>query len=463
MMLRDWRRFSLVAGTIVAFLIVSHWYWQTNPLDRVPSHAEDSIPKVTPVDVDPPKQDLPTPDSNPRPSTPTALPEQPADIPTSPSSSSSDVAVPPDSSHHVLYSLSSPDKRFFRVKFGQYSAINPNIIPRPGIEDEYIIVAQKNQTFDLSPFFYEVACVAKFTASGDLDCIHLPHTLPIAATYGAACPEGIKFMHYNVGPHDARVFWGPEKPFAIWQSNSRHTCISQYMQDFRLLFDWGPNDWDPADFFTATEILRPVYDSPIEKNWFVFWDKDNQLYAHYDIFPNRSFAKVALDGTVGWDLAPQVADSDKACLAKSLPAFELTEPDTDSIHQATNSLSVTMCNRADPDCKPTDSNTFLFTVFHHKLYINSHSYYEPYVMMFQNTAPFAIQSISSKPLWINGRRMQEPHAEMFFVVAMSWKGANQTYHGYLDDEMFLSIGIEDQNTAGIDVLASELLYGMRDC
>lgn len=166
--------------------------------------------------------------------------------------------------------------------------------------------------------------------------------------------------------------------------------------------DWGFGLFDKEQFRLPTELQRPPPYGFMEKNYFLFWDKDEQLYIHHDMAPKRVFTQLSYDGSVGPNLAPEAAASDDKCMAKHMPT--LTPHET--LHQATNSLSFTLCRRSDASCKPDDSNTFIITIFQNKKRFSEHLIYEPYVMLFDRTAPFAIHGITSKPLWINGRAKQ---------------------------------------------------------
>ena len=251
------------------------------------------------------------------------------------------------------------------------------------------------------------------------------------------------------------------------------TCFGQWIQDFRMLMDWGFEAFNKEEFRRATELQRPRPYRAVEKNWFLFWDKYNQAYAHYDIVPKRVFAKIEFDGSAGPDLAPFAAPSDSKCMEKYLPSVG---PQLESIHQATNSLSLTLCKRSNPLCEPNDNNTFILTLFQHKSYYSFHSVYEPYVMLFQQTAPFQIHAMSTKPIWIHGRGPAKVpdgfskeearnwnQTEMFYMVSLSWKAHGQKYHGYADDVLFIAFGIEDERTAGIDVVAGDLLMDLGLC
>ncbi len=94
-------------------------------------------------------------------------------------------------------------------------------------------------------------------------------------------------------------------------------------------------------------------------------------------------------------------------------------------------------------------------------------------------SPFDIYGISTKPLWIHGRRVagegkqsnssnpEESGAwkqtEMIYITSMSWKSHGQKYHGYLDDVLFLAFGVEDADTAGIDIVAGDLFLDLGLC
>jgi hypothetical protein len=121
------------------------------------------------------------------------------------------------------------------------------------------------------------------------------------------------------------------------------------------------------------------------------------------------------------------------------------------------------------------------TIFQHKTYFGFHALYEPYVMLFQRSAPFAVHAISTVPLWIHGRNrltrdthaafyedrpdgeMPKDHTEMFYVTSLSWRSSEQRYHGYVDDAVFVSFGIEDTRSGVTDVLAGDLLQDLGFC
>ncbi|KAK2042337.1 hypothetical protein LZ31DRAFT_624190 [Colletotrichum somersetense] len=366
-----------------------------------------------------------------------------------------------EETHREIFSTSTEDRKFFPIRFGQEETINPNVLPHPNLDNTFIIIAQKRKIEDNTTEHLELVCNAVFTL-GELTCVEPPSVLPIAATISGdgKCPPKLAYIALNVGPHDARVFYSPKSPFIVFGSNSRFTCFGQFIQDFRSLGDRGFEMLLDSGFDIGTELQRPPPWGTMEKNWFLFWDEDGAAYIHQDVAPKRVFARMNADGSVGPDLAP-LAAGDEACLSKYMPKLP---PDLESIHQATNSLSISFCKRSDPTCKATSDNTFLFTIFQHKTFYRFHSEYEPYVMMFRQKSPFEVFAVSKRPIWIHGREKRlDGGSDMFYVTSMSWKRKDQRYHGFLDDVLFVSFGVEDQRSGVIDVLAMDLLAELGAC
>lgn len=398
------------------------------------------------------------------------------------------VTVP--STHREIFSASST-AQYFHISFSPFSAMNPNIIPHPTLPSTWIIVAQQQRSeVNSTVWFAELACNARFNDEGTLACINPPTILPIGATEGERCTDDLSYFSYNIGPHDARVFYGPNIPYTMFGSQSQHTCFGQWLQDLRVLVDWGREDFVAGHFRQPTDLQRPDSYGAVEKNWFVFWDIEGKMYAHYDVSPQRVFAELADDGSVGRDLAPRAAaHGDEECLARYMPTFDKRkEAGLSSIHQATNSLSVTMCKRTEKSCVPDVDNTFIFTIFQQKHFYDLHAVYEPYVMVYQQRPPFAVHAISKHPIWISGRGRYTPprevseadesdynrdiaakgadslaQTEMLYVTSMSWKDQGVKYHGFLDDRLFLAFGIEDEDTAAIEVKAADLLSDLGFC
>ncbi|KOS19075.1 hypothetical protein ESCO_000355 [Escovopsis weberi] len=390
-------------------------------------------------------------------------------------------AAPWEKGNHMeVFSASTHDRKYFPIDFGEIKGMNPNIIPHPHLEETWIVVAQESRGPDVQdPVFAEIACNAAFR-DGTLRCISPPARLPIAPTAGDKCTGELAFFGLNAGPHDARVLYGPDKPYVVYGSNSALTCFGQWIHDFReLVGAWADDDGDdeegekgeepepqetPDLFRAATELQRPAAHAygAVEKNWFPFWDRAGRMYVHYDMSPRRVFARIHADGSAGEDLATATAAADARCLARYVPALP---PALESVHQATNSLSVTMCRRADPRCVPGAHNTFVLAVWQHKTFYRFHGVYEPYAMLFRRDAPFAVHAVSRRPLWIHGREEHRDRqtSDMMYVTSVSWKHAGLKYHGFLDDELVLGFGIEDRDSGGIDLVAGDLLANLGLC
>lgn len=373
--------------------------------------------------------------------------------------------------HREIYSNSTADGKYFLVDFSPWRAYNPNFVPHPFKNDTWITVAQTHKTQQENQiWFTQLVCEAKLQ-KGKMTCTHPPLTVPIPPTWSSKCEGELAHFNLNIGPHDARVFFGPDKPYILYGTQSAFNCFGQLMQDFTLVSDWPGAR--PGLFRVPTEIQRPppYHYERVEKNWFLFWDMQGQIYAHHDTFPKRVFGLMNNDGSVDKDLAPLVSATDDVCLQKRMPTVKPTIDE--SIHQATNSLAVTMCKRSDPTCVVTESNTFVFTIFHWKSFYEFHGLYEPYVMLFKQAPPFEIYAITSKPLWIHGRRLPGEwrekgqhgwnQTEMIYTTSIAWKNQGQRYHGYLDDPLFLGFGVEDKETAGMDVSAAAILQDIELC
>ncbi|KIW15023.1 hypothetical protein PV08_07810 [Exophiala spinifera] len=384
-------------------------------------------------------------------------------------------AVVDYSQYNEVFSVSTANGDAIRVHFGGVHAYNPSIIPHPTKHDLWIVIAQQAMAEKGEPII-ELACNAGFL--GDvLTCAESPVPVPLKRRRGPRC----KTPHdFNAGLRavDARVVHGPSAPYILWGSPSSKTCFGVWIQDLRMLLeDYTIESAIASLFREPTELSRPASQEhrEQEKNFFLFWDLDNRMYVHHDITPNRTFGVLQMDGTIGEDLAPKTAEADNLCMDRYMP---VTSSDNEFVRQASNSLSITLCKREDPGCKPGPDNTFVMHIVHFKYDYGGHPIYEPYVVLFQQQAPFALHSIAKKPLWIHGRDAFTVysgalgwdnkiypwrHSESFYVSSISWKTHGQKYHGYLDDELFINLGVENTRPSTIDVVAEDVLRDLGSC
>ncbi|KAI1618746.1 hypothetical protein EDD36DRAFT_450115 [Exophiala viscosa] len=390
--------------------------------------------------------------------------------------------------YREIFSVSTSQKRYFEIKgFEAYNASNPSILPHPSRNGSYIVVAQRERkTFDT----YQMVCEAVFQ-SDVLECTAPPVNLNMSQVHGSKCDGRAKWHNFVTGPHDARVFQGPDGSYIVYGSASDYTCLGQWIQAFRPLIEVYDDDKASVasthpGFTNATEMRRPDrIASPMEKNWFTFWDREGQIYVHHDLVPKRVFARLIADGSVGKDLAP-FATTDAMCLDQLLPPC--TREHQVAIHQATNSLSITLCKRSDANCWPSDDNTFVMAIFQQKYSQPFNLVYRPYAVLFRQSAPFSIYAVSERSFWVHGHRvlsgeedfldnfknktsgkgnrkreLPESPAEFHFLTSMNWNLPGASYHGYIDDVIILGLGIEDERSGGIDVLAGDLLQDLAYC
>lgn len=407
-------------------------------------------------------------------------------------------------SHRVLFSASTRDREFMRVYLGDVSGFNINIIPHPTTADLWVLVAQGEQQFtpmDLEQRFAlmeqglnppaewpkpseQIVCTAGIQ-NDFVICAEPATTVPFAGPQlEGVCLDELSWLYLVFGQRDARVFMGPDIPYMMYGAKAKSICFGQWLQDARsVLFQFKSHrriTKDKSSFHSPLEVTRASGARGVEKNYFLFWDGANVAYVHYTLWPKRAFSRLQDDGAGSSDLAKLSEYHDQICMAKFMPPVKKEPQDSEDIHQATNSLAITMCKRSDQFCRPDDSNTFIMHLFHHKTYLQGHAMYEPYVVLFQRYAPFAIHAIGQRPYWIHGRGnftettesllFKDPdrvrpvgHTEMFYITSMNWKSHLQKYHGYIDDVLFISFGIEDVKSGIIDVVAGDLFDDLAYC
>ncbi|KAL1840187.1 hypothetical protein VTJ49DRAFT_717 [Mycothermus thermophilus] len=436
MIIRDLKRLTLLLGPLFLILLLSASLWHSNP-DYLRSGVS------------------------------TLLGKNPKDTASWTSDGPRKPRLIPNETHYEIFSATSTDGKFYEIRFG-HPVFNPNIIPHNKFNDTWHIVGQLHKVatgnFLEDINFQEVGCAAQFI-HGSLMCIDFFRPLPYEPTNdianGSLCSSDYNIVKLNVGPHDARVFYGPQNPFTVYGSNSAVTCFGQFIRDFREMVDWEYEFLTNHDFKHGTELVRPGELAQLEKNYFPFWDNYDYMHLHWSIYPTRGYARLYNNGTTGPNLANKTAEADNKCLTRYLPKppnkFE-------SIHQASNSLKVTLCDRADPKCSPNAGNTYIMTVIQHKTFYNYHSEYEPYVVLFQQRPPFELYAISKKPLWISGRkRHQGRKTDMMYVTSINWREKGLKYHGYLDDIIMMGFGYEDKYSGLLDLRAGDLLVDMGLC
>ena len=385
-------------------------------------------------------------------------------------------SIPERGNYRELFSLTTKSRMFYRVFFEGFGTYDASLIPDPLRYDIWIVVAHAGPDAK-QPNSRLIVCGAGMLDEALL-CADRPVAIPIGVSAPGNCGNDLAHFNADLGPRNGRISFGPSGPYILYNLQSATNCMGIWLQDARMLLDLFRIEQPLArNFTTAVELRRPVAPKRVEKNFFLFWDKDNMPYVHSNLWPRRSFARLDVDGTLGNDLAPEAARRDQVCMAKHMP-YVVSRHET--VRQASNALAITLCKRADATCRPTDGNTYNMHIFHHRLHYDGHPVYEPYVLLFQRTAPFAVHAISQRSFWVRGRaglsaesgsrqyagrahEIPEGHTERLSIVSMSWKTHGQKYHGFFDDPLFVGFGVEDSRAGAIDFKAEDLLQDMAFC
>jgi len=183
-------------------------------------------------------------------------------------------------------------------------------------------------------------------------------------------------------------------------------------------------------------------------------------------------------------------------------------------HQATNSLRLILCNRVDKACKPSNHKTVFIAIVHRKLpnVLKLPLRYERYFIVWEASPPFSMLGISKHPLlmanetasgWSSSENWDDDPTKRQIISttnhtknnAMEEKVVNATQPyvgkgywayftytvsiayawgrerdevedknvGYLDDEVVLSIGVDDKGQTFARVRAGDLVQCLRAC
>jgi len=225
----------------------------------------------------------------------------------------------------------------------------------------------------------------------------------------------------------------------------------------------------------------------------MFFSTASSTYVHYDIGPSvRSFAKL-LGGGLS---TPNLTDPlEQPCLREGA-LVNKNEDLGGSWHQATNSLRLILCERSDGSCRSKPENTVFWSLIHHK---HKNVYhlplrYERYFVIWSSTPPFNMLAISSHPLllanetaggWTPAENWEDDAENAAMIenygfgkdnfavftytvsIAYSWGRPDDQpqdkYTGFLDDEVIIGLGVDDEAQNYARVKVSELLQCMRVC
>ena len=318
-------------------------------------------------------------------------------------------------------------------------------------------------------------------------CATPPLTLNVPPTPAKSCGNGTGVLMDIPGFHDPRIFWsGKGEPLMMMNTQSRYACFGLWVIDlrtlhFRLNILLGSNPKLPTlgplpSYQTLTEITKnpPESRGQIEKNWF-FFSNSHSSYIHYDIDPkSRSFAKLLGQGLTTVNLTDPL---EQPCVIDGAKPKEY-ETWGGSWHQGTNSLRLILCDRQDHSCRSNPMNTVYWSLIHHKHknYYSLPLRYERYFIVFASTPPFNMLAMSTFPVLLanetasgwnsteswdddpdhqkiiqDGGEGKENFAGFTYTVSIgySWGRKEDTPEeknvGFLDDEVVLGLGIDDES------------------
>ncbi|KAK9389290.1 hypothetical protein V1515DRAFT_347552 [Lipomyces mesembrius] len=342
-----------------------------------------------------------------------------------------------ESSANYLVSAVVDEGTLARMDFGRFPKApryNPNILPFPkGYKHPYIGFARQSPKKML--FHHEIVWCEMDWADTPvigrkvLACVEKEKLLNLDEwTTKAGLCKRLKYLALKQGHTDPRVLFSPlGEPLMVVGTNGLSNCMNQFVIDLRAVVP-GLN-WKmklhgvPIRFKKLTELPRPQYNE-IEKNWFLMWDESNIEYVQHET-EQRSIIAVSLPPEKQVNIATPGIQKCVSSLKKRLGRKQQAS----NIHQATNSLRVTLC---DFPCIPTIHNTVIIELMHVKYENKLELFYRRYAIIMNATAPFNI-------IGRTGNLMYAGTAEnvMLYTVSMAWdhehyqqhENWNETVHG----------------------------------
>jgi hypothetical protein len=161
-----------------------------------------------------------------------------------------------------------------------------------------------------------------------------------------------------------------------------------------------------------------------------------------------------------------------------------------SWHQATPALKLILCTRSNSTCIAQSRDTVFFAAIQRK-HVNGYGLpvrYERYFVVWSATPPFNMLAISQHPIvlaneinrgWTpqeiwddnpesnSGNRTEWGQFTYTTTIAYAWgreeSDIREKGTGYLDDQVILSVGIDDQDGLYARVKVSELLQCLKIC
>lgn len=241
---------------------------------------------------------------------------------------------------------------------------------------------------------------------------------------------------------------------------------------------------------TLTELTRNPASTrqSYEKNWVMFFPSPATSYLQYEVNSRtRTFAQLVGAGLT----TPNMTDGAvEPCLVdKSVGEMETELVSKNaSWHQATPALKLILCTRADTTCLADDPARVFFAAIQRK-HMNGYGLpmrYERYFVVWSAVSPFNMLAVSQHPLlmanetnrgwtateiWDDVADAKEKEKGIWgdftytTTIAYAWGRAESDIWekgtGYMDDEVILSVGIDDKDGLYGKVIVTDLLQCLR--
>ncbi|KAE8450273.1 hypothetical protein EG329_006701 [Mollisiaceae sp. DMI_Dod_QoI] len=340
--------------------------------------------------------------------------------------------------------------------------------------------------------------------TGGLRCVTMPLEVNVPPTPAEKCEGAEQVLADIPGFHDPKLLYsGRGEPILMVVSQSRYACVGLWAIDLRTvypaideIFSSSPRRLGPGPLMsypTLTEITRnpPWTRRSYEKNWVMFSPSPSTSYIQYDLnSTTRTFAQLIGSGLT----TPNMTDPfEKPCLmdptAEELANGNLMA-DASTLHQATPALKLILCERSDLTCIRASPEMVFFAAIQRK-HVNGYGLpvrYERSFVVWSATAPFNMLAVSQHPILFANETSRGWTAEEIWddlpealaagrgefgrftyttTIAYAWGREESDIRekgvGYLDDEVILSVGIDDEGGLYGKVKVSELLQCLRIC
>ncbi|KAK9447216.1 uncharacterized protein V1518DRAFT_100881 [Limtongia smithiae] len=343
-----------------------------------------------------------------------------------------------------LVSLNGDEGTVARMKFtnrNREPKYNPNLLPYPrGSQYPYIGFARKSIKKVL--YHHEVEyCDMEWAYTNAIQrkvlrCVKnksVDLKVPEWSSPPGMCAAEHRFLELRSGLSDPRIFFTPRgEPLMIVGTNGQHNCLQQWVIDLRALIpDLGERMHIadvPVRFPKLTEMTTPNLHE-VEKNYFLIHGPrpDMSDYIHHDYLERSISRLVPLEGSTWENMKfKNIAHPSPPLVTSLLRKYEDERNYANTLHQATNSLRVTLC---DFPCIPTAHNTVIIEITHVKYKNVYELFYRRYVFVMNATAPFNIIGRTSNIMYAG-----TDEQTMLYTVSMMWDHPNFRGHEDWDEE-----------------------------